>query len=144
MHQPVGLGNFLQPSALLWPAGDSEAQNLSLIHTTGQTPAHMLIWAPVGGTCGQQAPWTRGVTSSGVGGQQLSLNMGEGQTVQVQEKRVFEVIPIHFLGEEGMTGRQNWKLYYILIIELSYVVSDVAKWKWSRSVVSDSLRPRGL
>ena len=70
--------------------------------------------------------------------------MGEGQTVQVQEKRVFEVIPIHFLGEEGMTGRQNWKLYYILIIELSYVVSDVAKWKWSRSVVSDSLQPRGL
>ena len=71
MHQPVRLGNLLQSSPLLWSAGDSEAQNLNLVHIMVQTSLHMLIWDRV-------VPQARGVASSGVGGSSRARVWGEG------------------------------------------------------------------
>ena len=93
-------------------------------HYSSDTCTHACL-GPSGCHVWTISPWTRGVTSSGVRGSSGAWIWVGGANCSGTGEAVFEVIPIHFLGEEGRTGQQNWKLYYILIIELNYVVSDV-------------------
>ena len=95
-----GGGELSTTQALFWPAGDSEAQNLNLVHITVQTPARRLVWAPVGATCGQEAPesgeWPAQVLEAAA-----EPEYGWWANCSGSGEALFEVIPICFLGEEG-------------------------------------------